>query len=100
MARLRWAGPARSDLARIEDFYATLDPEFAIRAIDSALEAAEFLLDRPRAGPTFTDGALRKWRVPATPLLLIIYQIETGSEAHTSEIQLLIRTSSPVFCLK
>jgi plasmid stabilization system protein ParE len=76
MARLRWAGPARSDLARIEDFYATLDPEFAIRAIDSALEAAEFLLDRPRAGPTFTDGALRKWRVPATPLLLIIYQIE------------------------
>ncbi len=75
MGRLRWSGPARSDLAHIEDFYATLDPEFAVRAVDAALEAAEFLLDRPRAGPTFTDGALRKWRVPATPLLPI-YQIE------------------------
>ena len=75
MVRLRWSGPARSDLARIEDFYAPLDPEFAVRAIDAALQAAEFLLDRPRAGSTFTDGTLRKWRVPATPLLLI-YQIE------------------------
>ena len=75
MARLRWSAPARSDLARIEDFYASLDPGFAVHAIDAALEAAEFLLDRPRAGPTFTDGALRKWRVPETPLLLI-YRIE------------------------
>jgi len=79
MAWLRWSGPARSDLACIEDFYATRDPdrdpEFAVRAIDAALDAAEFLLDRPRAGPTFTDGALRKWRVPATPLLLV-YRVE------------------------
>lgn len=75
MPRIRWSGPARSDLARIEDFYTTLDPEFAVGAIDAALEAAEFLLDRPRAGPALTDGALRKWRVPATPLLLI-YQVE------------------------
>ena len=75
MARLRWSGPARSDLVRIEDFYAALDPEFAVRATDAALHAAEFLLERPRAGSTFTDGTLRKWRVPATPLLLI-YQIE------------------------
>lgn len=75
MGRIRWAGPAGSDLARIEDYYTGIDPEFAIRAIDAALDAAEFLLERRRAGPAINEGSLRKWRVPGTPLLLI-YQIE------------------------
>lgn len=77
MARIRWSGPAGSDLARIEDFYMVTDPEFGFRAVDAALDAAEFLLEHPRAGQQITDGALRKWRVPTTPLLLI-YQIEPG----------------------
>lgn len=75
MARIKWAGPAGSDLARIEDYYSGVDLEFAIHAVDAALEAAEFLLERPRAGPAINDGSLRKWRVPNTPLILI-YQIE------------------------
>ena len=75
MARIKWAGPAGSDLARIEDYYSGVDLEFAIHAVDAALEAAEFLLERPRAGPAINDASLRKWRVPNTPLILI-YQIE------------------------
>ena len=75
MARIRWSGPAGSDLARIEEYYAGIDPEFAIHAIDAALDAAEFLLERPRAGSALNDGSLRKWRVANTPLILI-YQIE------------------------
>ena len=77
MARIRWSGPAGSDLAQIEDFYMMIDPEFGFRAVDAALDAAEFILEHPRAGPQITNGSLRKWRVPATPLLLI-YQIEPG----------------------
>lgn len=76
MGRIRWSGPAGSDLARIEDYYAGIDPEFALHAIDAALDAAEFLLERPRAGPALNEGSLRKWRVPDAPLLLI-YQIES-----------------------
>ena len=75
MARIKWARPAGSDLARIEDYYSGVDLEFAIHAVDAALEAAEFLLERPRAGPAINDGSLRKWRVPNNPLILI-YQIE------------------------
>jgi plasmid stabilization system protein ParE len=75
MARIRWAGPAGSDLVRIEDYYSGIDPDFAISAIDAALDAAEFLLERPRAGHALNDGSLRKWRVPNTPLILI-YRIE------------------------
>ena len=75
MARIRWSGPAGSDLARIEEYYAGIDPEFAIHAIDTALDAAEFLLERPRAGSALNGGSLRKWRVANTPLILI-YQIE------------------------
>ncbi|MGV1682791.1 type II toxin-antitoxin system RelE/ParE family toxin [Sphingopyxis sp. NJF-3] len=64
------------DLARIEDFFAAIDPEFAIRASDATFAAADFLLEQPRAGPVLGHGSLRKWKVRETPILLI-YQIES-----------------------
>lgn len=75
MARIKWSGPARLDLAKIEDYHAATNPDFAVRATDMAFTAAEFLLERPRAGPVLDGGSLRKWKVEATPFLLI-YQIE------------------------
>jgi len=80
MIRIKWSGPARMDLARIEDFFAATDPEFAVRASNAAFAAADFLLEQPRAGPALGHGLLRKWRVRGTSLLLI-YQIGTDGIA-------------------
>lgn len=80
MARIKWSGPARLDLAQIEDYYSMIDPEFAIRASDATFTAADFLLDQPRAGPVLGHGPLRKWKVQGAPLLLI-YQIDANGIA-------------------
>ena len=65
-----WAGSARTDLARIDDFYSQLDLEFANRAARNAITAAKFLLENPFAGPKIDGTHYRKWHVAETPFLL------------------------------
>jgi len=71
MALIKWSGPARQDLARIDDYYRSIDPEFADRSSDAAVEAARFLLANPRAGAPLNQLPFRKWPVRTTPFILI-----------------------------
>ncbi|MGJ3626574.1 type II toxin-antitoxin system RelE/ParE family toxin [Sphingomonas sp. MMS24-JH45] len=65
-----WSGAALADLARLDDFYAAIDPDYADRVGRLAVRAARFLADHPQAGPTVM-GEFRKWRVPGTRHLLL-----------------------------
>ncbi len=79
MRRTIWSGPARDDLARVDDFYAAIDPGHADRVGRAALEAGRFLAEFPLAGPV-VEGAFRKWRVPATRYVLVYRLFEGGVE--------------------
>ncbi len=70
MSRARWAPKAQADLARIDEFNAKHDPEFADRVGRAAIAAGEFLAEFPSAGP-LVDGDDRKWTVPHTDYVLI-----------------------------
>jgi len=54
------------------------DPGFAIHA--SAFDAADFLLEQPRADPALGHGLLRQWRARGTPYLLR-HQVEADGRA-------------------
>ena len=75
MSRAIWSGAARDDLARIDEFYAILDADYADRVGRLAVRAGAFLADHPRAGPKMAED-IRKWRVPGTRHLLI-YRIRS-----------------------
>lgn len=66
-----WAPGARIDLARIDDYYAGRDLDFANRTARNAVAAAQFLLANPFAGPKVEGTAYRKWHVAESPCLLI-----------------------------
>ena len=79
MSHALWSGKALGDLARIDDFYAPLDPDYADRVGRFAVRAARFLADHPRAGPV-VEQAFRKWRVPGTQHVLIYRIVSDGVE--------------------
>ena len=89
MSDARWTNTARSDLGRIDDFYRSLDPHYAAAIGDKAIAAGRFLASHPHAGALLGNGAERKWRVAATPFLLIYRPIESGIQIlrvrHASE---------------
>ena len=77
MTGIRWSGPARLDMDKIDSYYADLAPEFADRMLLEAIAAAHFLSEHPNAGPRIGLGTERKWRVRYTPYLLQ-YVFEDG----------------------
>lgn len=79
MKRAIWSSDALADLARIDGFYVSLDPDYADRVGRHAVRAARFLADQPHAGPQVASG-FRKWRVPGTRHLLIYRIVPDGVE--------------------
>jgi toxin ParE1/3/4 len=71
MRKAIWAASSRQDFARIDDWYADIDPDYANRVGDEALAAARFLTEFPRAGPHIADSPLRKWLVGRTGFQLL-----------------------------
>jgi plasmid stabilization system protein ParE len=83
-----WTRAAQADVARIDDFYFPLSPEFADRLGEAAFRAASFLAEHPRAGSPFRAGT-RKWRVASFDFVLIYRIVPSGIEIlrmrHASE---------------
>lgn len=75
MRRVHWADDARRDLSQIDDWYAGRDPDFADSVGDAALNAANFLINFPFAGPIYY-GKVRKWPVPNTDYRLLYRVID------------------------
>ena len=69
MNKTLWTDPARSDLAKIHDFYQEDSPEYAVQIGRSAIKAGDFLQRHPFAGVQ-VDPGLRKWPVSKTKLRL------------------------------
>ena len=80
MRSVVWADSARRDMARIDDWFADVDPQFADRLGLAAIAAARFLIDFPFAGPAVPDSILRKWPVPRTDYRLFYVVTESGLE--------------------
>ncbi len=79
MKRAEWTLPAQADLARIDDFYLELSPDFADRLGREAFLASRFLAENPRAGSP-VDGAVRKWRIKSFDYVLVYRPTATGVE--------------------
>ncbi len=71
MRQAIWSTSSRQDFARIDDFYAEINPDYANRVGEEALAAARFLAEFPFAGPIFPDTHLRKWSVGRTGYQLL-----------------------------
>ncbi len=72
MSRVRWTPDARADLARIDDFYAEIDADYADRIGDAAIAAADSLAESPLVAAVIEGLDARKWRVPKTPYILFV----------------------------
>ncbi|MES2443648.1 MAG: type II toxin-antitoxin system RelE/ParE family toxin [Pseudomonadota bacterium] len=79
MKRAEWTLPAQADVARIDDFYQDLSPDFADRLGAAAFKAARFLAEHPRAGSQL-DGDVRKWRITAFEYVLVYRPSPKGVE--------------------
>ncbi|MCK8457989.1 type II toxin-antitoxin system RelE/ParE family toxin [Sphingomonas faeni] len=79
MSRATWAPLAQIDLARIDDFNARRDLDYADLVGRAAIAAGNFLADFPAAGP-IVDRNERKWRVPDTDYVLIYRIVPHGVE--------------------
>jgi len=79
MTRAVWAIPAQTDLARIDDFYRAVAPEFAERLGRAAIGAARFLAGHPHAGPVLLEP-VRKWRIPTFDYVLLYRVTGDGIE--------------------
>jgi toxin ParE1/3/4 len=71
MTLANWTPEAQADLAKIDDFYAEIAPDYADRVGDAALAAARFLAQFPYARTSIDIDNARKWIVRATPFILI-----------------------------
>ena len=81
MVRLRWTGKAISDLVRIHDFLAAVNPGAAARAVQMLTAAPDRLLEHPRLGPRVEDLGTREVRRLIVGPYEIRYEIE-GSMIH------------------
>lgn len=79
MSRATWTPLAQIDLARIDDFNARRDLDYADLVGRAAIAAGNFLADFPAAGP-IVDRDERKWRVPDTDYVLIYRIAPNGVE--------------------
>ena len=79
MSRATWTLLAQIDLARIDDFNARRNLDYADLVGRAAIAAGDFLADFPGAGP-IVDGYERKWRVSETDYVLIYRIVPHGVE--------------------
>ncbi|MEG3167765.1 type II toxin-antitoxin system RelE/ParE family toxin [Sphingomonas sp. LB3N6] len=79
MSRATWAPLAQIDLARIDDFNARRDLDYADLVGRAAIAAGNFLADFPAAGP-IVDRNERKWRVADTDYVSIYRIVPHGVE--------------------
>lgn len=79
MKRVHWILPAQADFASVDDRYAMIDPDYADRVGDPAIDAAETLLAWPGSGSDLPDGT-QKWPVSGTPYRLIYRVVPSGIE--------------------
>jgi plasmid stabilization system protein ParE len=71
MMRIVWTPPATGDLETIDDYWADHSAGSAEQVALKIEAAAAFLADFPKAGASLESGLARKWRVGATPYLLV-----------------------------
>lgn len=62
MTRLVWTGKALSDLARLHDFLAAVNPTAAAKAVRALTGAGSRLVDHPRIGEKLTEFEPREVR--------------------------------------
>lgn len=58
------------DLASVDDYFASRDPDYADRVGRAAIKAGDFLAEFPFAGEEVAPDH-RRWRVPRTGYILI-----------------------------
>ncbi len=68
---LLWSQPARTEFDAIDAHHGRIDTAQADRIGDAIIAAANFLTDWPLAGPGILKTTQRKWRVKATPYILL-----------------------------
>jgi toxin ParE1/3/4 len=78
MKKIIWTRSAQNDLARIDDFYADFDLEYAAKVGFLAIQSARFLLKNPHVGSFVADSDLRKWRVRKTMYILLYLATDDG----------------------
>ena len=78
MIDIEWTERAVADLYDIDDYWAAYSDDTAARMADRIEAAAAFLATMPRAGPALQRHDARKWRVPASPYILI-YRVARDS---------------------
>lgn len=81
--RLRWASKAMSDLARLYEFLAPVNPPAAIRAVQALTRAPARLLEYPRIGERLEEFDPREVR------RLLVGQYELRYEIREAEIYVL-----------
>lgn len=79
MKRIHWTLPAQADFARIDDRFALLNPTYADRVGDLAIDSAEILLTWPGIGSDLPDGT-KTWPVADTPYRLVYRCVPHGIE--------------------
>jgi plasmid stabilization system protein ParE len=78
--RVRWTGPARSDLRRIDAWLAAeADDETALAILRAIRDRADFLCAFPKGGPELESGQLRKLRVRGTPYIILYRLAANGA---------------------
>ena len=91
---VKWSALAIADLEDIDDYWMRYSESSAERIISQIERAGDFLTTMPRAGPMLRRSEGRKWKVAATPYLLIyrilddsieILRVHHGSQNWTSE---------------
>lgn len=60
--KVRWTGKARTDLERLYDFLALVNPGAAVQAIQALVAAPARLLENPRLGERLDEFAPREVR--------------------------------------
>ena len=70
MRRAAWTTRAQADVARLDDYFASRDPDYADRVGRLAIKAADFLAEFPFAGEQVSPDH-RRWHVARTSYLLI-----------------------------
>ena len=76
MRSISWADAALADLAKIDDWYAERDPDYAAKIGFAAIEATSFLARFPLAGPLIALD-IRKWPVPGTDYRILYCLTDT-----------------------
>ncbi len=79
MMKLQWTNKALSDLTRLHEFLASVNPPAAARTIQSLIGAPDSLLDNPRIGERLDEFEPREVRRILTGRYEIRYEIRDAT---------------------